>query len=68
MIFQIGNEKLSQEILMDWDDSVLREPLLKHVEIQYIITNTSTKGKVLGSQQGLSKEIGMSENWEFAMV
>lgn len=47
---------------------MLREPLLKHVEIQYIITNTSTKGKVLGSQQGLSKEIGMSENWEFAMV
>lgn len=31
---------------------MLREPLLKHVEIQYIITNTSTKGKVLGSQQG----------------
>lgn len=34
VVFQIRKEKLSQEILMDWADTVLGEPLLKYVEIQ----------------------------------
>lgn len=32
------------------------------------ITNTSTKGRGLVSLQGLSKKIGMSQNWDFAMT
>lgn len=32
------------------------------------ITNTSAKGRGLVSLQGLSKKIGMSQNWDFAMT
>lgn len=55
VVFQIGKEKLSQEILMDWADTVLSKPLLKHVEIQ-AYNKYKHKGEGFGtsarSQQG----------------
>lgn len=55
VMFQIRKEKLSHEILMDWADTVLSEPLLKHVDIQ-ACNKYKHKGKGFGiavkSQQG----------------